>query len=147
MIINLTLSVWSEVMKQTLEGVPMLEDALQPKLGADYGGIAQFTAVLVAMESDETENARYRQKYEKVGRFPGTDLRGLTVSVGATPEELLAMTGPQVARAFALRLKARLEAKPKRLPRTFDYERFHEDISRALDDFVSLGRCTAVTST
>ena len=146
MIINLTASVWSDVMTQTLEGVPMLEGALQPKLGADYG-IAQFTAALVAMESDEAENARYRQKYEKVGRFPGTDLRYLSVSVGVAPEELLEMTGPQVACAFASRLKARLETRPKRLPRAFDYERFHEDASRALDDFISLGRCTAVTST
>jgi hypothetical protein len=133
-------------MKQTLEGLPMLEGALQPKLGADYGGIAQLTAVLVAMESDETENTRYRQRYEKVGRFPGTDLRYLMVSVGATPEELLAMTGPQLACTFASRLKARLETKPKRLPRAFDYERFHADASRALDNFVS-GRCTTVTST
>jgi hypothetical protein len=147
LIISFTTRAWYDAVKQVCEGVVMLEDALQPMLGADYGGIAQFSAVLVAMDSDETENARFRKPFDKVGLCPGTDLRYLSVSVGFTPEELLTMTPSQVACTFALRLGERLASRPKRLPHAFDYERFHENASRALDAFVSRGLCTAVTST
>lgn len=146
MIISFTARAWYDVVKQVCEGVVMLEDALQPMLGADYGGITQFSAVLVAMDSDQTENARFRKPFDKVGLCPGTDLRYLSMSVGFTPEELLAMTPSQVACAFALRLKEGLASRPKRLPRAFDYERFYEDASRALDAF-SHGHRTGLTGT
>jgi hypothetical protein len=135
LLISFTARAWYDAVTQVSQGVTMLEDALQPVLGADYGGIAQFVAVLVAMDPDETENARFRKPFDKVGRSPGTDLWYLSVSVGFTPEELLPMTPSQVARTFALRLKEGLSSRPKRLPRAFDYERFREDAVRALDAF------------
>ncbi|PLR27755.1 hypothetical protein SGCZBJ_05185 [Caulobacter zeae] len=142
MIITLTSKAWYDAKDQTLFALPMLEDALQPALGADYGGLAAFHAVLVAMEPDEAGNAPHRKTFEKVGRFPGTDLRFLSVSVGFSSEEIVKMTGTEVARVFAIRLKERLADRPARLPKAFDYPRFHADISQALDAFIaSAGAC------
>lgn len=137
MLINLTSKAWYDAKDQTLFAIPMLEDALQPALGADYGGLAAFCVVLVAMEPDEAGNAPHRKPFDQVGRFPGTDLRYLSVSAGFSSEEIVEMTGPEVARVFAIRLKARLADRPPRLPKAFDYPRFHADISRALDAFVA----------
>ncbi len=143
MLISFTARAWHDAVTQVSQGVTMLEDALQPMLGADYGGVAQFVAVLVAIDSDEAENARFRKPFDRVGRSPGTDLRYFSMSVGFTPEELLPMTPWQVARTLALRLKEGLASRPKRLPRTFDYERFRADAARALDAFVSKDQASA----
>lgn len=117
-----------------------LEDKLIP-LFADrtFGeGIDQFVVVVIAVDADQEENAKFERKYNSVGRYKdirtGENVRFMSIALPFNPDEVVAMTQSDLCSSLVAALLRRLKTPNLKIPKRFDYRTFVECIMESLEN-------------
>lgn len=113
-----------------------VEDWLNISLGdGDFGvGVDQFTIVAISVDDDPDENSRWAKAHDKTGKFriTGESVSYISVSVTISPEIVIASQPIELLARFCTSTIYRLENRPARVPKDFDYVRCAQAISKAL---------------
>jgi len=116
-----------------------LEDALGPLfISRDFGGgINQFVATLVAVDSDEAENERFSIDHDKGGRYKdfrtGGPVKFIGVAVRVNPKNLTALSFEQAKSLLAKALLDRLSQPLHCVPSGFRLCEFLREIVQSID--------------
>lgn len=116
-----------------------LQEALTPlfRERSYGGGVDQLVVMVVSVDSDPSENIKICERHNKVGSYkhPITSERvkyiGLALSFD--PASIEGETDDQVRRLLCTALIGRLQEPGLKIPKAFDYERFSDDVSSALE--------------
>lgn len=108
-------------------------------IGQKYGAHEQFLIVVVAVDSDASENEKFLKRYNKVGSYKNLVTSEMTKYIGfGIPFDPLAierMGGNQFRIAFCDALLLKLENPEIKVPKTFEYDRFAADLKIRLEIF------------
>ncbi len=119
-----------------------VEDWLNASLGdGDFGGkVDQITIIVIAVDDDASENSLWEKANNKVGRFKnpftGERVSHISAAIAISPAKVLACEPTELLSVFCVSATNRLSVRPPRIPKGFDYERFHIAISKALAVYV-----------
>jgi hypothetical protein len=119
-----------------------LEDALCPAFASKTygGGIEQFSVFAVAVDPDESINAKFCAGYNKAGRYshPLTHsiIRYISVALPFNPEAIATLTSEQVCWQLCESLIMRLEKPGIKVPKGFAFDTFAEDLRLALEIYL-----------
>ena len=121
-----------------------LEDWLNAALSeGDFGpGLDQFTVFVVSTFDDVAQNERWASARDKLGRLKhpvsGQTLRYLSVGLSIPPARLLPADLKKGLSITCRTLREKLNARPRRIPKGFQYERFAAAVSAALGTFITV---------
>ena len=124
--------------KQIAAGTTALEDLLIPALlETDYGsGVEAVTVFFVAVDPVPSENARYSNGLNKLGRYKdwktGKTVKTLRIAILIDPEFVRSATEARLKVLLKDYLIRQLESPPYEFPSKFDRERFLGDVVLAL---------------
>lgn len=117
-----------------------LEDKLIPVF-ADrmFGdGIDQFVVVVIAVDADRDENAKFERKHHSVGRYKdvrtGDKVRFISIALPFNPDDVVAMTESELRSSLVAALLQRLKTPDLKIPKPFDYPAFVEQLEQSLSD-------------
>lgn len=118
-----------------------MEDALNPAFASKtFGEIGRFMLVIVAVDSDSSENNRFVTGHTKIGSYkhPITSERVKFISL-AVPFDPMILEPASPARRRQLvsdALMERLDNPPVKIPNSFNYERFVHEMRLALESYL-----------
>ena len=119
-----------------------VEEWLAASLGSgSFGhGLDQVIFIVVATEDDAEENAARAKKFDKLGKYTSvTDslpVRHLSFGL-SLPYNIAASLSPEHAtEAIAALVFQKVSARPKRLPKGFDFNRLSSSIQAAVKVFI-----------
>ena len=119
-------------------GCLKVEDWLAASLGdGSFGsGLDQVCFFVVATEDDPEENAARAEKFDKLGKYTGTidSLPVCHLSFGLSiPYNIAVSLAPEhAAETIAALVFQKVSARPKRLPKGFDFNRLSNSIQAAV---------------
>ena len=147
--IRITSVVCEEALEICRRTSVSVEDALKPLfVERSYGAsIDQFVVVIVAADSDETENAKYCSAHDRVGSYRHLITLARVKFIGFAlpydPVTVVSMTLTEFRAKFCSDLLKRLESPSLKIPKAFDYARFASDLQMPLE---ILKRATAISN-
>ena len=122
--------VWEDQAEVIGDACRHIGDWLNASLAdTNYGsGISQVTFTVVATESESSENEARAKKWDKVGHFKdwktSQPVRYLSFGLSLPYETIASLDRHGVNQAIASLVSEKLSARPKRLPKEFDFQRF-----------------------
>lgn len=117
-----------------------LEDELMPIFAErTFGdGIDQFVVVMIVVDPDPKENAKFERKYHSVGRYKdmrtGDKVRFISIALPFNPDDVVAMTESELRSSLVTALLQRLQSLDLKIPKQFDYPAFVEQLEQSLSD-------------
>jgi hypothetical protein len=119
-----------------------VEDWLNASLGdGNFGdSVDQFTIVAISVDDNAEENLRWAKTHNKTGKyknpFTGEHVRFISSAVLLAPSTVIPKAPAALLSYFCASTIERLESRPERVPKGFDYERCRAAVSKALKVYV-----------
>lgn len=135
MLVRFTSVVWEDVADAVLVALTAIGNQVAPLLEKrDYGaGVDAFLGVLVSV--DDEDNSRFAKPHNRLGTV--TDAKGrrfkqLSMALELSPDLLAGQTAAELRRLLAQQFARRLNERPFRLAKGFDWTSFSVDLQLAL---------------
>lgn len=137
--IRFTSVTWSDIGPLIRNVMVMLEDALNPIFANNTfgGGVDQFTTVVVAIDSNSSENDKFCKAHNRVGidknPITGKKIKNISVALPFDPGVIKLMTEDQVCLEVCSALINRLnDLGLKKIPKEFNFAKFAIELRDAL---------------
>ena len=114
-----------------------IQDALNPFFAEkSFGSIDQFIAVIVAVDSDVAENNRFAKGHNKIGSYKNLltneRIKYISFALPLDPLAVELMNEEKVRQKVCSALLKRLESPDLKFQKSFDYNRFSEELRLAI---------------
>lgn len=142
--IRFTSNTWEEISSVISKAIRPLENEFNHLLSnVNYGGgVSQFFAVIIAIDSIEVknQNEKFSKSANKSGSFKhlltGERIKYISFALEHQYEDLEGKDESEIRKIFCLDLYHRLDVPNIKIPKGFDYEKFSFDIKRHLEKYI-----------